>query len=64
MDFPCLYKSRSSRDMLLVSLLPSWTLLRRKTALTFEERSKAAATPVSLKARQVGSLGKQLERPY
>jgi uncharacterized membrane protein len=57
MDFPWLYESRPSWDILLVSLLIggtalcvtslwlSWTLLRRKALAVFGERFNAAAAP-------------------
>lgn len=70
MDFPWLYKSRPSWDILVVSLLAggtalcvtslllTWTLLRRKAVSIFRERLRAAPTPASSKARQLGGLGK------
>lgn len=69
MDFPWLYKSRPSWDILLVSLLAggaalcftslllSWTLLHRKAVSIFAERLKAAATPASRKRGKSAVLG-------
>ena len=69
MDFPWLYKSRPSWDVLLVSLLAggtalcvtslllSWRLLRRKAVAIFGERLRAVAGPAGSKARQVGGVG-------